>query len=155
MGISTTSNPSLQTLAAISLVAAVATLSGCYVVPLEARHGHYPPPVPAQVTVAPPAPVTFPVRLYPTNDLAARHGIVIAAVTNDLHGKGVFTANINGESFTGEATRNQDSRRTGLANGAGSRGSFLSCSYAMNSPTQGSGQCRLSDGAEFSMHMGS
>lgn len=153
MGISTNSIPSRQTLAAVALAAAVATLSGCYVVPIEARHGH-PPPAPAQVSVAPPAPVTFPVRLYPTNELASRYGVVIAAVTNDLHGKGVFTTNINGESFTGEATRNQDSRRTGLANGAGNRGAYLSCTYTMNSPTQGTGQCRLSDGAEFSMHMG-
>ena len=153
MGISISSISSSKLLAAGSLVAAVASLSACYVVPLEARHGH-PPPVPAQVTVAPLAPVTFPVRLYPTNDLAARYGVVIAAVTNDLHGKGVFTTHINGESFSGEATRNQDARRTGLANGAGNRGSYLSCSYAMNSPTQGTGQCRLSDGAEFSMHMG-
>ncbi|HLO93811.1 MAG TPA: hypothetical protein VK195_05795 [Burkholderiaceae bacterium] len=154
MGISTKPKHfPLQRLAALPLAAALASLSACYVVPIDARHGH-PPPVPAQVSVTPPAPVTFPVRLYPTNELAARYGVVIAAVTNDLHGKGVFTTNINGESFTGEATRNQDSRRTGLANGAGSRGAYLSCTYAMNSPTQGTGQCRLSDGAEFSMHMG-
>ena len=152
MGISTSSISYPKTLAALATVATAASLSGCYVVPLEARHAH--PPVPAPVTVAPPPPVTFPVRLYPTNDLASRYGIVIAAVTNDLHGKGVFTTNINGESFSGEATRNQDSRRTGVANGAGSRGAFLSCTYAMNTPTQGTGQCRLSDGAEFSMHMG-
>lgn len=153
MGLSTPSNSYCKTRATLFSVATAASLSGCYVVPLEARHAH-PPPVPAQVTVAPPAPVTFPVRLYPTNDLAARYGVVIAAVTNDLHGKGVFSTNINGESFSGEATRNQDSRRTGVANGAGSRGAFLSCTYTMNTPTQGTGQCRLSDGAEFSIHMG-
>ena len=121
--------------------------------PLEARHAH-PAPVPAQVSVAPPAPVTFPVRLYPTNALAARYGMVTAVVTNDLHGKGVFSTSINGEAFSGEATRKPDSLRNGLANGAGNRGSFLACTYSMNSSSQGTGQCRLSDGAEFSMHMG-
>ncbi len=153
MGISIRSTTSLQRLAALPLAAALASLSACYVVPLEARHAH-PVAVPAQVSVAPPAPVTFPVRLYPTNALASRYGMVSATVTNDLHGKGVFSTQINGEAFTGEATRKADSQRNGLANGAGNRGSYLSCTYSMNSSTQGTGQCRLSDGAEFSMHMG-
>ncbi|MBB2487320.1 hypothetical protein H5407_18960 [Mitsuaria sp. WAJ17] len=153
MGISIRSSTSLQRLAALPLAAALASLSACYVVPLEARHAH-PAPAPAQVSVAPPAPVTFPVRLYPTNDLAARYGMVSATVTNDLHGKGVFSTHINGEAFSGEATRKTDLHRNGVANGAGNRGAYISCTYSMNSSTQGTGQCRLSDGAEFSMHMG-
>ena len=153
MGLSINSIFSLRSLAALPLAATLATLSACYVVPIDARHGH-PPAVPAQPSVAPPAPVTFPVRLYPTNDLASRYGMVSATVTNDLHGKGVFSAAINGEAFSGEATRKQDGSRSGIANGAGSRGSYLSCSYTMNNATQGTGKCRLSDGAEFSMHMG-
>ncbi len=122
MGISTNSTKqSLQLLAALPLAAALASLSACYVVPIEARHGH-PPQVPSQGSVSPPAPVTFPVRLYPSNDLASRYAMFSATVTNDLHGRGVFSANINGEAFSGEATRKQDGTRSGIANGAGNRG---------------------------------
>lgn len=46
------------------------------------------------------------------------------------------------------------SRRDGLANGAGNRGSFLKCRYTMNSPTLGTGNCWLSNGAAFTMHVG-
>ena len=36
----------------------------------------------------------------------------------------------------------------------GSRGGYLSCQYTMNSTTLGTGTCRLSDGALFTMHVG-
>lgn len=100
------------------------------------------------------APVTFPSRLYPANDLAGRYGMINATVTNDLHGRGTFNAVINGEAFAGEATRKAGSSREGIANGAGNRGSYLSCVYTLNSATQGVGQCKLSDGAVFTMHLG-
>lgn len=153
MGISKIPAPFLQRFAAVALGATVAALSGCYVVPLDTRTGqpaaaYAPPPPPA------PGPVNFPVRLYPANEAASRHGVVMALVTNDLHGKGSFSANIGGESFTGEATRRADASRSGVANGAGNRGSYLACSYTMNNASQGTGQCRLSDGAVFSLHMG-
>ncbi|MEJ8837414.1 hypothetical protein [Ramlibacter sp. AN1133] len=139
----------LQTVAALSVLA----LAGCYVVPMQ------PAPVTGGPTVvvpaAPPAPVTFTARLYPANELAGVYGVVAAVVTNDLNGRGHFSTAIGGESFMGEATRVAGSPKDGVANGAGSRGSFLSCRYTMNSPTLGTGNCRHSDGAQFSMHIGS
>ncbi|MES2511730.1 MAG: hypothetical protein V4625_17540 [Pseudomonadota bacterium] len=104
----------------------------------------------------PPTPVTFAARLYPANDAASAYGMVGAVVTNDMNGRGTFTTNIGGESFNGEATRVAGSAaREGVANGSGSRGSYLSCRYQMNSATLGTGQCRHSNGALFTMHVGS
>jgi hypothetical protein len=154
MGIRRFASLSIRPSVVTSLVAIAATLSGCYVVPLDPRTGQ--PATMQQTPIAPPppGPVTFPVRLYPANDLASRYGVISAAVTNDLHGKGTFNTNINGEAFVGEATRRTDAARTGVANGAGNRGSYIACTYSMNTTSQGTGQCRLSDGAVFSMHMG-
>lgn len=133
--------------------AAAAALSGCYVVPLQ------PAPVPGATTVvvpaAPPQPLTFSARLYPSNELASGYGMVAAVVTNDLNGRGHFSTAINGESFAGEATRVAGSSREGVANGAGNRGSYISCRYTMNTATLGTGTCRLSNGATFTMHVGS
>ena len=106
------------------------------------------------MVVAPAAPIVFSARLYPSNELAAGYGLVSATVANDLNGRGTFSATINGEVFTGEATRRAGSHRDGVANGAGNRGSFLDCRYTMNSATLGTGNCRLSDGATFTMHVG-
>lgn len=131
----------------------VVALPACYVVPVN----QYPTPSSTTVVVQPapaPASVTFAVRLYPANTTAAAHGMVHAVVTNDLNGRGTFNATIGGEVFTGEATRRAGSSRDGLANGAGNRGSYLSCQYQMNSSTLGTGSCRHSDGAQFSMHIG-
>jgi hypothetical protein len=138
---------------AVAVVAGSATvLSGCYVVPVNSYPASPPPPA-ATVQLAP-APLTFSARLYPANELATRHGLVQAIVNNDLNGRGTFNATIGGESFVGEATRRAGSSRDGLASGAGSRGSYLSCQYTMNSATLGTGSCRLSDGAIFTMHVG-
>jgi len=106
------------------------------------------------VPVAPPQPVTFSARLYPANDFASAYGMVAAVVTNDLNGRGRFSTAINGESFTGEATRMAGSARDGVADGAGNRGNYIRCSYTMNSPTLGTGMCRMSNGADFTMHIG-
>ena len=134
-----------------ALAASVAMLAGCYVVPLQQ-------PAPAGVTAtlpaAPVAPVSFTARLYPANEQASAYGVVPALVTNDLQGRGQFSTAIHGETFTGEATRLAGSSREGVANGAGSRGSYLSCRYTMNSPVLGTGSCRLSNGALFTMHIG-
>lgn len=148
--------PSSVRLATRALFAAAiaATISGCYVVPMDPRTGQPVPPQNANVPPPPPAPVTFPARLYPSNDLASRYGMVNATVVNDLHGKGAFSTDINGESFAGEATRKAGSSREGIANGSGNRGSYLACTYTMNTTTQGTGTCRLSDGALFTMHLG-
>lgn len=141
-----------RALLALAIASSVATLSACYVVPL----GQYPAQVPPTTTihVLPPAPVTFAARLYPANDLATAYGMVNAVVTNDLNGRGTFTTAINGESFTGEATRRAGSSRDGVANGAGNRGNYLNCQYAMNTATLGTGTCQLSNGAQFTMHVG-
>lgn len=138
---------------AAAVLGAVA-LTGCYVVPVQPGH----PPVTSStvyVTPAIPASTTFTARLYPANDAAKVYGMVGAVVTNDMNGRGTFTTNINGESFTGEATRIAgSSTREGVANGSGNRGSYISCRYQMNSSTLGTGQCKLSNGAQFTMHVG-
>ena len=149
-------------LALLGAVAASAALAGCYVVPLNQQG--YPQagqsqPVystPQALPLPAPSPVTFAARLYPANELAQRYGLIGAVVTNDLNGRGTFTTNISGESFSGEATRVAGSSpREGVANGAGNRGSFINCKYQMNSSTLGTGQCKLSNGALFTMHVGS
>jgi len=145
-----TSSRFARSVSLAGLVAAgAAALTGCYVVPLQQPQPTVHLPVPA------PAPVTFSARLYPANDVAAVHGTVMAVVTNDLNGRGRFTTNISGENFAGEATRVAGSSRDGLANGAGNHGSYINCRYTMNSPALGTGTCRLSNGAVFTMHVGS
>ena len=133
-------------------LASVAALSGCYVVPIQ------PTTVPAGPTVvvppAPPQPVTFSARLYPSNEIASSYGMVAAVVTSDLNGRGHFSTAIDGEMFSGESTRLANSPHDGIANGAGNRGSYVNCRYTMNSTTLGTGSCRLSNGATFSMHIG-
>ena len=133
--------------------ACAAALSGCYVVPLQPASPAVGPTV--VVPAAPSQPATFSARLYPANDLASGYGVVAAVVTNDLNGRGHFSAVIAGETFTGEATRVAGSQRDGVANGAGNRGGYLNCRYTMNSPTLGTGTCRLANGAAFTMHVGS
>jgi hypothetical protein len=142
----------------LGLIAVGAGLTGCYVVPVNPQTGQPvglpQPPVVAAPAPAPVQPVTFSARLYPANDLASAFGMVNAVVTNDLNGRGTFSTTINGESFTGEATRRAGSPRDGIASGSGNRGSFLSCSYTMNTTVLGSGTCRHSSGAVFTMHVG-
>ena len=158
----TVKRSAMRVWAAVGLGLAAAALSGCYVVPIDARTGQpvtsTPVPVAAApapaAPAAPAAPVAFTARLYPANEQASAYGVVLASVTNDLHGRGTFSTVIAGESFSGEATRNTNSGRTGLANGAGSRGGYIACNYTMNSSTLGSGSCRLNNGAQFNMHVG-
>lgn len=145
---------SRRPLAVAGIAAVVAALAGCYVVPIDPRTGQA---VPAQAAVpvpVPAAPLVFTARLYPANELASGFGVVHASVTNDLQGRGTFSTVIGGESFSGEATRKLGASREGLANGAGNRGGYITCAYTMNSATLGTGTCRLSSGALFSMHVG-
>lgn len=117
--------------------------------------GQAAPPAQA-IAVMPAAPVaqTFTARLYPSNAEAAPYGAVGGVVTNDLNGRGHFSAVIGGEQFQGEATRVAGSQRGGVANASGARGGMLSCRYTMNSATLGTGQCVLNSGPAFTMHIG-
>ena len=139
--------------ACAGVVLGATALTGCYVVPIHPANSQ----MPGATVYVPPAPtsMTFTARLYPANETASVYGMVGAVVTNDLNGRGTFSTTINGESFSGEATRTAGSSRDGVANGAGNRGSYISCRYQMNSATLGTGQCRLSNGAQFTMHVGS
>lgn len=147
-----TSRFAVKRLALIAALGTAASLTGCYVVPINQQPNHAPATV--YVPTAPQAPLTFAARLYPSNDLASSYGMVSAVVTNDLNGRGTFSTAINGENFNGEATRANNGTRTGVANGSGNRGSYISCTYQMNSATLGTGQCKLSNGALFTMHVG-
>ena len=138
-----------RSLSLAAVVGASAALAGCYVVPVQPHH-----PAAVHVPVAAPAPVTFTARLYPSNEAAAAYGMVLAVVTNDLNGRGHFSTSIAGEAFSGEATRAAGSSRDGVANGTGQRGSFINCRYTMNNATLGTGSCRVSNGATFTMHVG-
>jgi hypothetical protein len=143
-------------LAALSAaLLSAAALTGCYVVPIQPGQMQAPSTA-IYVPPAPPVSMTFAARLYPANDAASSYGMVGAVVTNDMNGRGTFTTNINGESFVGEATRLAgSSSREGVANGSGNRGGYISCRYQMNSATLGTGTCRLANGAQFTMHVGS
>lgn len=138
---------------ALGLLAVVSSLTACYVMPVQPPH-HSPQYTVAPVVVKPieKEPVQFPARLYPANAQAARHGQVVGWVSNNLEGRGKFMMNIGGEVFEGEATRQNSRTHSGIASGTGSKGSFLNCTYQMNSSSMGSGQCQLSDGSEFTMH---
>jgi hypothetical protein len=140
---------------AASMAGAALALTGCYVVPLNQTPNQTPNTVYVPAPVQAPSSVTFAARLYPSNDLASSYGLISAVVTNDLNGRGTFSTAINGESFTGEATRSNNNARSGVANGSGNRGSYINCNYQMNSSTLGSGFCKLSNGATFTMHVGS
>lgn len=148
----------LRAAQAAGVLALSSLLSACYVVPMQPTAGApVQSPAAAAASVQQPAPstVTFNARMYPANDLAAKYGAVQGTVTNDLHGRGIFTANVAGETYTGEATRNPGNSRGGMANGVGSRGGWMKCTYQMNSEALGTGQCELNNGARFTMHLGS
>lgn len=142
-----------RVLSTSALAFSAAAMTGCYVAPLQPYPSHNTQPSSAAV-MAPVVPVVFSARLYPSNEQASAYGVIGATVTNDLNGRGTFNAVINGGTFVGEATRKAGSRRDGVANGAGNRGSYLNCQYTMNSATLGTGTCRLSNGASFTMHVG-
>jgi hypothetical protein len=146
------------------LMLPAAVLSACYVVPERAPDGsviyqHYPlpplgSPAPA-VTPRTAAPVNLPVRLYPSNEEAAKIGVVSGSVTNLMTGKGVFNVSFMGEVLTGEATRVSNEERRGVASAYSPRGMYMSCEYQMNTPYQGAGNCTFSNGASYRMHIGS
>jgi hypothetical protein len=147
------------------LLALGAVLSGCYVVPVRGPDGtvvydHYPlPPVGTPLPVPPAAaagqmPAVLTARLYPSNDQAAQTGIVSGTVTNMMTGKGRFQVNYLGEVLVGEATRVSNEDKRGVASAYSPKGTFMSCDYQMTTPYQGTGDCRFSNGATYTLHLG-
>ncbi|MBK6864519.1 MAG: hypothetical protein IPG91_13725 [Ideonella sp.] len=150
-------------------LAVAATLSACYVVPVRGPDGAvyydpYPlPPVGAPIP-APAAPqgqmpgaqmpAVLNARMYPTNEAAAAGGVISGTVTNLMTGKGRFQVNYLGEILTGEATRVSNEDKRGVASAYGSKGTIMSCDYQMTTPYQGTGDCRISTGATYKLHLG-
>ena len=137
---------------------AASLTTGCIVVPLNADGTvAYPVGAAPHAPVVQPAPPsqTLPVRLYPTNQAATSSGMIAGTVTNHLNGRGTFTLNVGDETMSGEATRSGGSNaRIGVANAYGARGSYANCRYTMNSATQGTGSCTLSNGGQYQLHIG-
>ena len=152
----------MKTAARITAALAFSALSGCYVVP--GPDGQYwyvipgqdsPASAPPGVPTGAPMPVALNVRLYPSNDVATRTGVLTGTVVNMMTGKGRFQLNYHGETLTGEATRVDGDARRGVASAYGPSGSYMSCEYQMSNPRQGAGTCTLSNGAKYQVHIGS
>jgi hypothetical protein len=150
---------------------AALALSGCYVVPVApdgsplypavnvpAPLVYGPAPMPAvaapAASAAPAMPSVLQARLYPSNDAATRVGMLSGSVTNMMTGKGRFQLDYHGEMLVGEATRSPGDGRNGVANAYGDRGTYMSCTYRMTTPYQGTGTCSLSTGAQYQVHLG-
>jgi hypothetical protein len=152
----------------------VATLSGCYVMPVgqdaggnpyyvysplpippTVTHGRASPPAQPEAIPAGPTTATLGVKLYPINDLANQTGVLTGQVTNMMTGKGRFTFNFQGETLVGEATRVSNDDRRGVASAYGPRGTFARCEYQMSTPHMGAGTCSFSNGAQYQLHVGS
>lgn len=148
----------LKSIAVLAAVACVG-ISGCVVAPVGADgrpYAIYPiPPSPAVVGSAATAAVSTGARLYPANDVASQWGVLSGTVTNLLSGRGEFQLSFAGEHLVGEATRNPGDARRGVASAFGSRGTSMQCQYQMNSTTVGTGTCNLSNGARYTLHIGS
>lgn len=151
---------------AVALAVPALALTGCYVVPVAsgpegtAYYAYYPlgaPVVAAPVSVPPgaPPPAVLNVRLYPANDLANQTGVLTGQVTNLMSGKGRFQFTYQGEPLSGEATRVSGEERKGVASAHGPRGTFARCEYQMSTPYLGAGTCTFSNGAQYTVHIGS
>jgi hypothetical protein len=115
----------------------------------------YPPSgVDFPAPTGPSSPAAMQARLYPSNEVATETGLLSGTVTNMMTGKGVFQLNYRGEILTGEATRVPGDDRRGVANAYGQRGTFMNCEYRMTTPYQGTGSCKLSNGAQYQVHIG-
>jgi hypothetical protein len=94
-----------------------ASLTACYVVPIDPRTGQaYPAAAPREpggaVTIvnAPPAAAapqttTLSVRLYPLNPQANKGGLISALVVDNNAGHGTFSVPYLGDTLQGESTR--------------------------------------------------
>ena len=101
-----------------------------------------------------PVPSVLQARLYPSNEIASRTGMLSGTVTNMMTGKGQFQLDLAGEVLSGEATRVPGNDRAGIASAYGARGTFMNCEYKMTTPYQGTGSCHVSTGAEYQVHIG-
>jgi len=147
---------------------AALALSGCMVVPIAAdgspvyptiAAGPYRTPAyataPATAAVpSAPVPNVLQARLYPSNEIASRTGMLAGTVTNMMTGKGQFQLDLAGELLSGEATRVPGNERAGVASAYGSRGTYMNCEYRMTTPFQGTGTCKVSTGAQYQVHIG-
>jgi hypothetical protein len=148
---------------------ATIALTGCYIVPINPDgtpaypypypyHAVAPAPGPAvaagPIVAGPPAAAMLAARLYPSNELATQTGMISGTVTNMMNGKGRFQMDYRGELLSGEATRVNGDDRRGVASAYGPRGTYMSCEYRMTSPYQGAGTCTMSNGAQYSVHLG-
>ena len=120
----------------------------------SAPPSYLPPPVEFATPPGPSTPAALQAPLYPSNDVATETGLLSGTVTNMMTGKGVFQLNYRGETLTGEATRVPGDDRRGVANAYGQRGTYMSCEYRMTTPYQGTGSCKLSNGAQYQVHIG-
>lgn len=155
---------------AAALAVQAFAVSGCYVVPIASdgrplwpvsvepvpMRSSTPVPPPSAPAIAPtqPASAVLQARLYPANEIATETGVLSGTVTNMMTGKGRFNLNYRGEVLSGEATRTSGDARKGVASAYGPNGSFMSCEYQMSSPLQGAGECTLSNGARYQVHLG-
>ena len=168
----------IRVLPVCAVIVAAASLSACYVVPVNPPAPYYPqhtvivaPPMPQ----APPPPVTITARLYPINDVASRAGQLTAIIT-DAGGRGTVTIQFNGDTLQGEASRiaanapygritrevlgvdagSAYNSQRGVANASGPRGSFAQCEYQISkmTPPTGTGACLFSNGAKYQLHFG-
>lgn len=132
-------------------------LGACYVVPADrvrvarVEHGGAAGSS-LQLPGAVSLPAAYTARLYPANKLAERYGVGNASVSAK-DGYGVFNAQIGGDTFTGEASRDSADANRGTANGSSGRGVYLSCTYSVVDGNNGKGNCKTSDGALFDMHI--
>jgi hypothetical protein len=101
-----------------------------------------------------PVPSVLQARLYPSNEIASRTGMLSGTVTNLMTGKGQFQLDMAGELLSGEATRVPGNERSGVASAYGPRGTYMNCEYRMTTPYQGTGSCRVSTGALYQVHIG-
>jgi hypothetical protein len=170
--------------AAGSIVALVAPLAACIVVPIDPRTGQpypLPPAEGSRTTVVmptmpstPPAPGVITARLYPLNDTANQGGLLNAVVVDSHTGRGTITVGYRGDTLQGEATRvdanyagfgrvhaevlgvppRNAPGQRGIANAFGSKGVNAQCEYVMTAASQGTGVCLFSDGAKYQIHFG-
>ena len=133
--------------------ATVPVAAAPYRAPTYAPAPAYAPPVAVAASSAP-VPNVLQARLYPSNEIASRTGMLSGTVTNWMTGKGQFQLDMAGELLSGEATRVPGNDRAGIASAYGARGTYMNCEYKMTTPYQGTGSCRVSTGAVYQVHIG-